>query len=77
MQDDDEVRLIAYGIWEEEGHPNGRDLEHWFKAEAISREQQSQTEHMAEDLLSRTDLVTSRVDVKQKQVRRRPRHPRG
>ena len=77
MHHEDEVRLIAYGIWEEEGHHDGQDLEHWFKAEAIWQGQQGQAEHMAEDLPSRTDLPTSRVDVKQEQARRRPRHPRG
>ncbi len=33
MYHDEEVRLIAYCIWEE-GHPGRYDLEHWFKAEA-------------------------------------------
>lgn len=58
MQHDDEVREIAYGIWEEEGHPHGRDWEHWFKAEAMWQERQRQMEHLADDLLSRTDIVT-------------------
>jgi hypothetical protein len=35
MYHDEEIRLIAYRIWEEEGRPEGRDLEYWFKAEAI------------------------------------------
>ncbi len=25
---------LAYRIWEAEGKPDGRDLEHWLKAEA-------------------------------------------
>jgi hypothetical protein len=37
MYHDQEIRLIAYRIWEEEGRPEGRDLEYWFKAEAIWR----------------------------------------
>lgn len=48
MQREDEVRLVAYNIWEEEGSPGGRDLEHWFKAEAIWQERQGQTQHVAE-----------------------------
>ena len=40
MGREDEIRLIAYGIWEEEECPNGRDCEHWFRAEAIWEEQQ-------------------------------------
>ena len=31
----DEIQLIAYHIWEEEGCCHGRDCEHWLKAEAI------------------------------------------
>lgn len=39
---EEEIRLIAYQIWEDEGRPHGRDLEHWRKAEAIWEEQQDQ-----------------------------------
>ncbi len=38
----DEIRLIAYHIWEEENCPAGHDCEHWLKAEAIWDEQQKQ-----------------------------------
>jgi len=27
------IRERAYAIWEEEGRPEGRDLEHWLQAE--------------------------------------------
>jgi hypothetical protein len=29
----EEVRERAYRIWESEGKPHGRDLEHWLQAE--------------------------------------------
>ncbi len=35
MGREDEVKLIAYRIWEETGCPDGRDCEHWFQAEAV------------------------------------------
>lgn len=35
MSHEEEVRLIAYQIWENEGRPQGRELDHWVKAEAI------------------------------------------
>jgi hypothetical protein len=38
MGREDEIRLIAYRIWEE-GCPNGRDCEHWYKAEVIWNQQ--------------------------------------
>jgi hypothetical protein len=30
---DEEIRLIAYQIWEEEGRPHGKNVEHWVQAE--------------------------------------------
>ena len=39
MGREDEIRLIAYSIWEEENCPDGRDCEHWFRAEIIWEEQ--------------------------------------
>lgn len=40
MGQEDEIRLIAYRIWEKEGCLNGRDCEHWYKAEVIWNQQQ-------------------------------------
>jgi hypothetical protein len=28
------IRQRAYALWEQDGHPQGRDLEHWLRAEA-------------------------------------------
>jgi len=30
----DEIRVRAYAIWEQEGYPQGRSLDHWLRAEA-------------------------------------------
>lgn len=38
MNHEDEIRLIAYRIWEEEGCPDGCHEEHWVRAEVIWRE---------------------------------------
>ena len=40
MAKEDEIRLIAYNIWEQESCPSGKSCEHWFRAEAIWRQQQ-------------------------------------
>jgi len=40
MGREDEIRLIAYSIWEQEGSYDGRDMEHWLRAEAIWEEKQ-------------------------------------
>lgn len=38
MGREEQIRLIAYQVWAEEGYYNGRDVEHWLKAEAIWEE---------------------------------------
>jgi hypothetical protein len=38
MNHDQELQLIAYHIWEEQGHPHGCDVEHWLKAESVWQE---------------------------------------
>jgi len=68
MQYDDEVREIAYKIWEQEGYPQGRDQEHWYKAESTWQERRDQMEHMADDVVSRPDLVASKVVGTRKQA---------
>ena len=35
MGREDEIRIIAYRIWEEEGCCDGHDCEHWLKAEMV------------------------------------------
>ncbi|MBE1161514.1 DUF2934 domain-containing protein [Dyella sp. 7MK23] len=38
MEDgDDRARIsaLAHAMWESEGRPDGRDLEHWLKAEKL------------------------------------------
>ena len=40
MARQDEIRLIAYHIWEEEGCVEGQDCEHWYRAEAIWEQNQ-------------------------------------
>jgi hypothetical protein len=39
MAKEDEIRLIAFSLWEQEGCIKGRDCEYWFKAETIWEEQ--------------------------------------
>jgi Protein of unknown function (DUF2934) len=29
------IRKIAYEIWEKEGRPDQKNLDHWFRAEAV------------------------------------------
>jgi ribosomal protein L37AE/L43A len=38
LERDQEIRRIAYSLWECEGCPNGRDVQHWLKAQMIWEE---------------------------------------
>jgi len=42
MEREQEVRELAYRIWEQEGCLDGYDVQHWLKAEAISQEKHRQ-----------------------------------
>ena len=38
MNRDEEIRQVAYKLWQEEGYPHGYEVQHWLKAEAICQE---------------------------------------
>ena len=40
MPTEEQIRELAYAIWEEERRPVGKDLEHWFAAERMLEEQE-------------------------------------
>ena len=44
MEREEQIRCLAYNIWEQEGYPHGRHIDHWLTAETIW-----QTEHRQED----------------------------
>jgi hypothetical protein len=41
MPREDEIRLIAYELWQEDGCCHGHDVDHWVRAEIIWEEQKS------------------------------------
>ncbi len=43
MRRENEIKLIAYKIWEEEGCFDGHDCEHWFRAEGIWEQKQKES----------------------------------
>ncbi|MFK0164360.1 DUF2934 domain-containing protein [Rhizobium sp. NPDC090279] len=55
---DEWIKKRAYAIWEEEGHPSGRDAEHWARASG---------ERVA---LEETAANGSTIDVKPKAKRK-------
>lgn len=42
MEREEQIRRLAYSIWETEGYPEGRDIEHWLKAETLWRSKTSE-----------------------------------
>ena len=38
MNRDEEIRQLAYRLWQEEGCPDGCDVEHWLRAKMIWEE---------------------------------------
>jgi Protein of unknown function (DUF2934) len=50
MSEDERVRLIAYRLWEDEGCPQGRALDHWLKAEELWADERDFEEHLAKDV---------------------------
>ena len=49
MATEEEIRALAYSIWEQEGHPEGKHEEHYLRAKQILEERER----------------TSRVDFKE------------
>ena len=41
MATEEKVRELAYAIWEQEGRPNGKDVEHYFRAKQIIEQQEA------------------------------------
>jgi hypothetical protein len=41
MPTEQQIRALAYSIWEQEGHPPGKDVEHYYRARSILEEQEA------------------------------------
>jgi hypothetical protein len=39
VERDEQIRKLAYRIWQEEGRPYGHEVQHWLKAEAMWMEE--------------------------------------
>ncbi|MFT3986737.1 DUF2934 domain-containing protein [Aestuariivirga sp.] len=59
---EDRIREIAYAIWEEEGHPDGRHDDHWLRACAIADgEDTPDPDWLKRDVDSAIDDLSKRV----------------
>ena len=61
MGSKEEIKLIAYRIWEQEGCQHGHDIEHWCRAELVWQEQQkaAKTERSAAKSTKNSATVVS------------------
>jgi Protein of unknown function (DUF2934) len=52
---DEEISQVAYKLWQDEGCPDGRNMEHWSKAESIwqARQVAAQTDHQPRAIVKR------------------------
>lgn len=41
MITDDEIKKLAFSLWEEEGRPIGKDVEHYLRAKIILEEREA------------------------------------
>ena len=80
MHHEQEVQLIAYHIWEEQGHPHGHDVEHWLKAEAAWQEKHEHHTPAVQHVAAAHSVAVahkpaSAVQVKDAKPQTQPRHP--
>jgi hypothetical protein len=59
MATEQQIKELAYAIWEEEGRPEGKDVEHYFRAQQILEERQ------ASSLIESTPSATSKSPRRQ------------
>ena len=70
MGREDEIKLIAYKIWEEEGCVDGHDCEHWFRAEAVWEQQKKPIGKQEESKADLRQSVQSTGKVKASKKKR-------
>ena len=71
------IRERAYQIWEEEGHPQGRDSEHWQRArsEVMAGQGSTHVSHENVASLSRRAARATKVQPKPKRSNRSTKKP--
>jgi Protein of unknown function (DUF2934) len=69
MGREDEIRIIAYSMWEQQGCRDGHDCEHWLKAEVIWEQNQKTGAASKSELPKKTGTFGTRE--KNKAIRRK------
>ena len=50
MVTEEQIRELAYAIWEQEGRPEGKDLEYYFRAKQMLEEREAASPPAKESL---------------------------
>ncbi|HLJ20034.1 MAG TPA: DUF2934 domain-containing protein [Stellaceae bacterium] len=61
---DGEIARRAYNIWEDEGRPSGRELDHWLRAEAEVKAERTESPTQAPKSPQRLEAVPTAAPVK-------------
>jgi len=73
MGREEEIQVIAYKLWEEEGRPEGRAVDHWLKAMAAWKQSQKQEAPVLQPAVSaRASVVQDRPSVEGQTAQRKP-----
>jgi hypothetical protein len=71
MGREDEVRCIAYSIWQEAGCPSGCDYEYWFKAESMwENKQEKSVSSNSKAQTKRTTMPRTKVATARKKTQK-------
>ena len=72
MDRNEEIRMIAYSIWEQDGCCYGHEIEHWLKAEIIWQTKNIQTDKVESASGSNRAVKVSKKDKSSKAGARKP-----
>jgi len=65
IEPQEQIRELAYRIWQSEGYPHGYDVQHWLKAETMWQE-----EHRPKSKPKRSKPLTKRKSRKTSAAKR-------
>jgi DNA-binding transcriptional regulator YiaG len=68
MTNEEQIRLLAYHLWEENGRPEGNDLNFWLQAERLFAARARLKEVRVKGIISQSELA-KKLGVSAKTVR--------
>ena len=70
MPTEEEIKKLAYSIWEHEGRPSGEDIKHYFTAKRILEAQERRTAMSPKKMLIVDDSLIEKIDQNRGDVSR-------